>query len=171
MLFFIFQLLVLIASSAMALSPRDAIHVDDIDRYDSFIKQLDSALDHFLDMYMENSMITIDVIQHPTNVTTRSEKFTPSAVAQEYLDQEKKIADEILGVNPNEDGNMIARANCGIAGPGPHPGRKRSESLDNVKRVSNCFQFCGSIANCRGTNGCPHCYAVRQGCLWQKWCR
>lgn len=171
MLFFIFQLLVLIASSAMALSPRDAIHVDDIDRYDSFIKQLDSALDHFLDMYMENSMITIDVIQHPTNVTTRSERFTPSAVAQEYLDQEKKMADEILGVNLNEDGNMIARANCGIAGPGPHPGRKRSESLENVKRVSNCFQFCGSIANCRGNNGCPHCYAVRQGCLWQKWCR
>lgn len=148
MLIIIFQLLVLITSSAMALSPRDAIHGNDIDRYDSFMAQLESALDHFLDMHMENSIIIIDVIQHPTNVTTRSEKFTPSAVAQGYFDQEKKMADEIFGPNPKEGGHLTERDGCGIAGPGPRPG-KRSESLDNVKRVSNCSQFCGSTAHCR----------------------
>lgn len=102
MLFIIFQLLVLIASSAMVLSPRDAIHADDMDRYDLFMKQLASALDHFLSMHMEDSMITIDVLYHPTNVIARSEKFTPSAVAQEYFDQEEKMAVRIFGANPDE---------------------------------------------------------------------
>jgi hypothetical protein len=88
-LFVFLHLLVLIASSAMALSPRDAIHLDDIDRYDSFMKELDSATDHFLDMYMKNSMITVDVLYYPTNVIARSEQFTPSSVAQEYFDQER----------------------------------------------------------------------------------
>jgi hypothetical protein len=169
MLFVFLHLLVLIASSAMALSPRDAIHLDDIDRYDSFMKELDSATDHFLDMYMKNSMITVDVLHYPTNVIARSEQFTPSSVAQEYFDQEKRMAEEILGADSKDDGNSLESRQCG-SGPGPHPW-KRSDDFHNVKRRSNCFQFCGTIANCRGNNGCPHCYAVRQGCLWQKWCR
>ncbi|ATY62369.1 hypothetical protein A9K55_007106 [Cordyceps militaris] len=81
----------------MALSPRDAIHIDHLDRYDSFMEQLD--LDVFLDIYMDKSIITIDVYRYPTNTMVRSEQFTPSAVAQEYFDQEKKIADEMFGVD------------------------------------------------------------------------
>lgn len=84
------------------LSPRDAIHVDDIDRYDSFMKEMDSALDSFLSMYMKNNMIAIDVHQTPTNNITRSEQFTPSAVAQEYFDQEKRMANGILGLDSSD---------------------------------------------------------------------
>lgn len=81
----------------MMLSPRDAIHVDDRDRYDSFMKELESAMDSFLSMYMDRSMIIIDVLQNPTNAITRSEQFTPSVVAQEYFDQEERMANEVFG--------------------------------------------------------------------------
>lgn len=84
------------------LSPRDAIHVHDIERYDSFMNEMDSALDSFLRMYMKNSMVAIDVYQNSTNNITRSEQFTPSAVAQEYFDQEERMANEILGFDSRD---------------------------------------------------------------------
>ncbi|EGX89664.1 hypothetical protein CCM_07916 [Cordyceps militaris CM01] len=113
MLFIFFHFLVLLATGAMALSPRDAIHIDDIDRYDSFLEQLD--LDVFLDMHMEKSMINIDVFRHPTNIRIRSEQFAPSAMAHEYFDQEEKMANEIFGVNPNDNGDLIGKTSCRMA--------------------------------------------------------
>ncbi|KAL7923814.1 hypothetical protein ACQKWADRAFT_287933 [Trichoderma austrokoningii] len=79
----------------MALSPRDAIHINDIDRYDAFLKDLTD--NQFLDMYLNNGMVTIDVYQHPSNNLTRTEIFAPSSNAQPYFDQEKAAADKILG--------------------------------------------------------------------------
>lgn len=170
MLFTLFQALTLLVIGAMALSPRDAIHTNDIDRYDSFIKDLELMDDHFLDMYLNNSTVTVDVYQHPSNDLTRTEFFAPSSNAQQYFDQEQAAADEILGSDSQGDKSLAERDSCG-SGPGPHLDRRSEDSVGLEKRRSNCFQFCGTIANCRGNNGCPHCYAVRQGCLWQKWCR
>ncbi|KAM0261580.1 hypothetical protein ACHAPA_009750 [Fusarium lateritium] len=143
----------------MALSPRDAIHTDDIERYDEFMNGLSES--HFLDMHLENLAVKIDVYAHPSNDHVNTVEFKPSANANQFFEQENDRAAEVFG--EEHDGKLEGRA-C-----------KRDENVAErsvvEKRVSRCYQFCGSIANCRGNNGCPHCYAVRQGCLWQKWCR
>lgn len=157
------------AACAMALSPRSAIHEDELDRYDAFLSNLQDT--HFMDMYLENSQVKIDVYDHPSNDLALSESFKPSDTANQYFDQEEQRAQEALqpATSSNDtvpDSTVEKRAGC-----------SRADTLLNrdatvfEKRVSRCYQFCGTIANCRGNNGCPHCYAVRQGCLWQKWCR
>ncbi|KAK2684300.1 hypothetical protein QWA68_016846 [Fusarium oxysporum] len=147
------------ALSIMALSPRDAIHADDIERYDEFMNGLSES--QFLDMHLENQVVKIDVYTHPSNDHVNTTEFKPSANANRYFEQENDRAVEVLGEAHSE--KLEGRA-C-----------KRDKNVDVrsvfEKRVSRCYQFCGSIANCRGNNGCLHCYAVRQGCLWQKWCR
>ncbi|KAL7798382.1 hypothetical protein V8C37DRAFT_399165 [Trichoderma ceciliae] len=150
MLFTLFQALTLLVISAMALSPRDAIHTNDIDRYDSFIKDLELMDDYFLDMYLNNGTVIIDVYQHPSNDLTRTELFAPSSNAQQYFDQEKAAADEILGSHSQADKSLAERGPCG--GPGPDPDERSEDSVGLEKRRSNCFQFCGTIANCRGNN-------------------
>lgn len=150
-------------SVAMALAPRDAIHTDDLTRYDEFMGEL--ADSHFLDMYLVNNTVQIDVYEHPSNTLSHSATFTPGENAVQYFGQEALQANEILETpSTTENGK---RANTCV--------RKRAEETDTPdlidKRRSRCYQYCGSIRNCRGNNGCPHCYAVRMGCLWQKWCR
>lgn len=154
----------------MALSPRSAIHEDELDRYDAFLSNLQHS--QFMDMYLENSRVKIDVYEHPSNDLALSESFTPSDTANQYFDQESQRAQEALQpatVSPDTVDDSTLEKRLDIC--------PRADSLLNrdstvlEKRVSRCYQFCGTIANCRGNNGCPHCYAVRQGCLWQKWCR
>ena len=158
------------AACAMALSPRSAIHEDELDRYDAFLSNLQDT--QFMDMYLENSRVKIDVYEHPSNDLALSESFTPSDTAGQYFDQESQRAQEALQpatASPDTVHDSTLEKRLDIC--------PRTDSLLNrdatvfEKRVSRCYQFCGTIANCRGNNGCPHCYAVRQGCLWQKWCR
>ncbi|KAJ5997421.1 hypothetical protein N7522_009081 [Penicillium canescens] len=142
-----------VAACALALSPRSAIHEDELDRYDAFLSSIQDS--HFMDMYLENSRVKIDVYEHPSNELALSEHFTPSDTANQYFDQEEQRAQEVLQPATASDDMVHDSTDASVL----------------EKRVSRCYQFCGTIANCRGNNGCPHCYAVRQGCLWQKWCR
>ncbi|KAF7719776.1 Uncharacterized protein PECH_006877 [Penicillium ucsense] len=156
-----------------ALSPRTAIHEDDLDRYDAFLSNLHDS--HFLDMYLENGQVKIDVYAHPSNELTLSEHFTPSDVAHQYFAQETERAKEALQSTSAQDQSAQESADTSgvekraICPRGDTVLEQEASVLD--KRVSRCYRFCGTIRNCRGNNGCPHCYAVRQGCLWQKWCR
>ena len=123
--------------------------------------------DHFLDMHLDNNIVKIDVLHNPSNEKARTEEFKPSDSANEYFAQEAKMAVQVFGAEFREESAIEGRA----CGHGPYPDKSDESAPEKKKRRSNCFQFCGSIAHCRGNNGCPHCYAVRQGCLWQKWCR
>lgn len=159
------------AACAMSLSPRSAIHEDELDRYDSFLSALEDT--HFMDMYLENGEVKIDVYEHPSNDLALSETFTPSDTASQYFAQENERAQEVLqpATESNEtfDDSAVDKRSS-AACPRDNTLLTRDATVLD-KRVSRCYQFCGTIANCRGNNGCPHCYAVRQGCLWQKWCR
>ncbi|KAJ5929999.1 hypothetical protein N7466_005492 [Penicillium verhagenii] len=159
-----------ITACAMALSPRSAIHEDDLDRYDDFLSLLQDT--HFMDMYLENDQVKIDVYDHPSNDLALSQSFTPSDTASQYFEQENQRAQEVLqpaaALRDTTDGSTMENK-LEVCPRGGTLLTRDATALD--KRVSRCYQFCGTIANCRGNNGCPHCYAVRQGCLWQKWCR
>ncbi|KAJ5769351.1 hypothetical protein N7520_003910 [Penicillium odoratum] len=125
-----------------------------------------------MDMYLKDSQVKIDVYEHPSNDLALSQSFTPSDTASQYFAQENDRAQEVLQTVPasetdNTDASMPGkRERCP-----PSNSLLMRDATAFDKRVSRCYQFCGTIANCRGNNGCPHCYAVRQGCLWQKWCR
>ncbi|PNY27283.1 Uncharacterized protein TCAP_02792 [Tolypocladium capitatum] len=146
----------------MALSPRDAIHTDDLDRYDTFMSTVRDS--QFLDMHMHNGTVKIDVYEHPSNALASSDTFTPSAGAASFFEQEAIRAES--APEPPTDSNLDEEYKACTEHFGETPVLGQLQT-----RVSRCYQFCGTIANCRGNNGCPHCYAVRQGCLWQKWCR
>ncbi|KAJ5166662.1 uncharacterized protein N7482_005443 [Penicillium canariense] len=164
-------LVTFLATFIMALSPRDAIHLDELDRYDTFLSSLTDS--QFLDMYLEDNQVKIDVYHHPSNEIARSESFTPSSSATQYFAQESTRANELETRSASEDTKDDAGIQSRDAGRGcVSSGTAIEGDIDGLEqRLSRCYQFCGSIANCRGNNGCPHCYAVRQGCLWQKWCR
>lgn len=159
------------AACAMSLSPRSAVHEDELDRYDAFLSALQDT--HFMDMYLENSQVKIDVYEHPSNNLALSESFAPSDTANQYFAQENERAQEVLqpATDSNEtvDDSAVEKRTSASCPRGETLLTRDATVFD--KRVSRCYQFCGTIANCRGNNGCPHCYAVRQGCLWQKWCR
>lgn len=155
---------------AKALSPRSAIHEDDLDRYDAFMSNLHDS--QFLDMYLENSQVKIDVYVHPSNELTLSEHFAPSDVAHQYFAQEAQRAQEVLqsASAPEESVHESEAERKAKTCPRTNTVLEREASALDTRR-SRCFQFCGSIRHCHRNTGCPHCYAVRQGCLWQKWCR
>ncbi|KAJ3458853.1 hypothetical protein MRS44_012962 [Fusarium solani] len=92
----------------MALSPRDAIHADDLEHYDEFMGGLSHT--QFLDMYLENHQVKIDVYEHPSNHLTRSVHFKPSPNADKYFHQEKEQANQVLG-EPEHSG-VEARDHC-----------------------------------------------------------
>lgn len=158
------------AACAMALSPQSAIHEDELDRYNTFLSNLQDT--HFMDMYLKGDQIKIDVYEHPSNNLTLSESFKPSDTASQYFDQESRRAEEALQSATTSDDTVHDSAlEKRLLGCPPADSVLNRDARVLEKRVSRCYQFCGTIANCRGNNGCPHCYAVRQGCLWQKWCR
>lgn len=159
-----------VAACAMALSPRSAIHEDELDRYDAFLETLQDT--HFMDMYLENDRVKIDVYEDPSNNLALSQSFTPSDTATQYFDQENQRAEEALQpATPSNDTVHGSTVENELAACPRGDSLLTRDASILEKRVSRCYQFCGTIANCRGNNGCPHCYAVRQGCLWQKWCR
>ncbi|KAM0244081.1 hypothetical protein ACHAP5_006562, partial [Fusarium lateritium] len=90
----------------MALSPRDAIHTDDIERYDEFMNELSES--HFLDMYLENRAVKIDVYAHPSNNHVNTVEFKPSANANQFFEQENDRAAEVFG--EEHDGKLEGRA-------------------------------------------------------------
>lgn len=91
----ILQLAIFSIIVAMALSPRGAITVTDIERYNNFMAVL--AGSQFLDMYLDNAAVKIDVYEYPSNTLVRSAQFEPSPKANSYFHQQKFHADEILG--------------------------------------------------------------------------
>ncbi|KAH6952860.1 hypothetical protein DER45DRAFT_574478 [Fusarium avenaceum] len=77
----------------MALSPQDAIHVDDLERYEEFMNAVSGS--QFLDMYMENAAVKIDIYEYPSNNHVQSAHFKPSSKANQYFQQEKEQADRL----------------------------------------------------------------------------
>ncbi|KAM0420270.1 hypothetical protein ACHAPT_011931 [Fusarium lateritium] len=86
---------ILLIVGVMALSPRDTIRVDDLEHYDEFMAGLSRS--QFLDMYLENHKVKIDVYEHPSNHLTRSVYFKPSSTADKYFHQEKEQANRAVG--------------------------------------------------------------------------
>lgn len=89
----ILQLALLYAIRAMALSPQDAIHVDDLKRYEEFMNAVSGS--QFLDMYMKNAAVKIDIYEYPSNNHVQSVHFKPSSKANQYFQQEKEQADTL----------------------------------------------------------------------------
>ncbi|SPJ71926.1 uncharacterized protein FTOL_01654 [Fusarium torulosum] len=159
----ILKVAILCAIGVMALSPQDAIHVDDLERYEEFMNAVSGS--QFLDMYMENAAVKIDIYEYPSNDRVQSAHFKPSSKADQYFQQEKEQADAL---EATENEGLTERA--AICRRDEHT--EVFERLSTLeKRRSRCYQFCGTVHHCTRGTGCPHCYAVRMGCLWQKWCR
>ncbi|KAF5660145.1 hypothetical protein FHETE_9118 [Fusarium heterosporum] len=121
----------------MSLSPRDTIAVNDIERYNNFMAEV--ADSQFLDMYLENAAVKIDVYEYPSNTLVQSVQFEASPKANSYFDQQKAQADEILGEQVGE-GIAEREIIC-----------KRDDDVEELelsmfeKRRSRCRQFCGNI--------------------------
>jgi hypothetical protein len=92
------------------LSPRDAIHVDDIERYDAFMKTL--AGNQYLHTYPKNQVIKLDVYEHPSDELVLSGEFKLSAKADAYWEQEDKFEKKFLGRQecPGEDVSELTMA-------------------------------------------------------------
>ncbi|CVL11932.1 hypothetical protein FPRO06_07840 [Fusarium proliferatum] len=81
--------------AAMALlTARDAIHADDLERYDEVMKTI--AGNQILNFYPENPVIRLDIHEYPTEQIVRSEVFKPSQDADAYFKQEEELAQEFL---------------------------------------------------------------------------
>jgi hypothetical protein len=78
----------------MSLSPRDVIHTNDLARYDAFMVEL--ADTQFLDMYLEDNIIKIDVYEYLSNDLAHSASFIPSVSATQNFEQEAQRAAGIL---------------------------------------------------------------------------
>ncbi|KAF4953777.1 hypothetical protein FGADI_5770 [Fusarium gaditjirri] len=92
----IFKFAVLFTFRAMAfLSPRDAVHVEDQERYDAFMKTM--AGNQYLHFYPENQAIKLDVYEYPSDKLVKSGEFKPSAKADDYWEQEDEFEKKFLG--------------------------------------------------------------------------
>ncbi|KAF5548846.1 hypothetical protein FMEXI_4517 [Fusarium mexicanum] len=76
------------------LAARDAIHTDDLERYDEVMKTI--AGNHILNFYPEDPVIKLDIHEYPTEQIVRSEMFKPSRDADAYFKQEAELAREFL---------------------------------------------------------------------------
>lgn len=150
--------------TAIQLKPRDSIHADDQERYDKFMSRVQD--NEYVDMYPENKSVLVNIRDDPSNEIVDSSTFKPSDVSTQYFQQMNALADQLMPVPETTETEKATDK------------EKRAAECPKVKRevnvlearVSRCRQFCGSIAHCRGNNGCPHCHAVRQNCPHQKWC-
>ncbi|UPK91621.1 hypothetical protein LCI18_002556 [Fusarium solani-melongenae] len=139
------------------LTARDAVHVDDLERYDEFMKTITG--NEILNFYPENQVIKLDIHEYPSNEIIRSGEFKPSPKADTYFKQEDELQAEFLQGSSGE-GELEARGVCPIA----------DDPVLQERANSRCFQFCGYVNHCVDRR-CHHCYYVRGGCQWQKWCR
>ncbi|CAF3478601.1 unnamed protein product [Fusarium graminearum] len=103
--YFILKIAILYAIGVMALSPQDAIHADDLERYQEFMNTVSDS--QFLDMYMESADVKIDIYEYPSNDLVQSAYFKPSPKADQYFQQEKEQADALQAI---EDEGLTERA-------------------------------------------------------------
>lgn len=75
------------------LRPRDAIESSLHGEYDAFMSELND--DTFIDMYLKDGLVTIDVYQSPSNQLQLTRQFPPSRHAEEFFLQEKRAAEEL----------------------------------------------------------------------------
>ncbi|ENH70131.1 hypothetical protein RAB80_015030 [Fusarium oxysporum f. sp. vasinfectum] len=91
----IFKFAIFFICRAMAfLSPRDAIHIDDLERYDAFMKTM--AGTQYLHLYPGNQVIKLDVYEYPSDELVKSGEFKRSAKADAYWEQEDEFEKEFL---------------------------------------------------------------------------
>ncbi|CEI60310.1 hypothetical protein FVEN_g6471 [Fusarium venenatum] len=91
--YLVLKITILCAIGAMALSAQDAIHADDLERYEEFMNTVSSS--QFLGMYMESAAVKIDIYEYPSNERVQSAHFKPSPKADRYFQQEKEHADAL----------------------------------------------------------------------------
>ncbi|KAF4943284.1 hypothetical protein FGADI_13515, partial [Fusarium gaditjirri] len=116
------------------LTPRDAIHIDDLDRYDEYMKTV--AGNNILNMYQENQVIKVDIHEYPNDNIVRSAEFKPSPQADAYFKQDAEMAKEFLAQHESfGDGSHESRAECHGLPPDMEDARSR------------CFQFCGYVTH------------------------
>jgi hypothetical protein len=165
----------LLLLGVMGLSVRDTIAEDSIVAYDAFMSTV--AETSFLSLDHNDSTITVYEHDGTDEYVIQSGAFAASDLASSYFEQENEIAVE-QGLLSNATEVATETANSTELSKRGNPCDRDLTSLGQSnavafldKRASRCYQFCGTIANCIRGGACPHCYAVRQGCLWQKWCR
>ncbi|EXK28121.1 hypothetical protein FOXG_22127 [Fusarium oxysporum f. sp. lycopersici 4287] len=73
---------------------RDAIHADDLKRYDEVMKTI--VGNQILNFYPKNPVIRFDIHEYPSEPIIRSEVFKPSRDADAYFKQEDELAKEFL---------------------------------------------------------------------------
>ncbi|KAL9567346.1 hypothetical protein ACKAV7_008588 [Fusarium commune] len=78
----------------------DAIHADDLERYDEVMKTI--VGNQILNLYPENLVIRLDIHEYPSEQIMRSEVFKPSRDADAYFKQEDELAKEFLQQSSGE---------------------------------------------------------------------
>ncbi|KAH7169344.1 hypothetical protein DER46DRAFT_658972 [Fusarium sp. MPI-SDFR-AT-0072] len=78
----------------------DAIHADDLERYDEVMKTI--VGNQILNLYPENLVIRLDIHEYPSEQIIRSEVFKPSRDADAYFKQEDELAKEFLQQSSGE---------------------------------------------------------------------
>ncbi|KAF5599905.1 hypothetical protein FPANT_2962 [Fusarium pseudoanthophilum] len=95
MLYSIIVTIAIFSLAAMALPPaRDAIHADDLDRYDEVMKTL--AGNQILNFYLEDQVVKLDIHEYPAEQIVKSAVFKPSPDADAYFKQKDELAKEFL---------------------------------------------------------------------------
>ncbi|KAJ5259542.1 hypothetical protein N7478_012523 [Penicillium angulare] len=160
----------------MLLKPHNAIHHEDMERYENFMSQVKDH--HYLDMYFKDDKIHVDIFEYPADTIVASGLFEPSSDSHAYFEQQENFARE-MGIydsaKPDVDEPQASQEGASTTGDAHGLERRAgcSSSL-NVEfdplseRASRCRQFCGIGANC--VRNCPRCYYVGGACRWQKWC-
>ncbi|KAJ5757480.1 uncharacterized protein N7511_006174 [Penicillium nucicola] len=174
----LFRALLVIMSAAsccaMMISPRTAIREDELDRYDAFMENIQD--DHYVSMFLVNGRVKVDLFVWPSDTLAFSDDFTPSPTANEYFEQQDRMAEEMFGPEPSSNDtvqNSTLETRDADRCTGSNTFSIRDASIlddERRRRPSRCGQFCGGVAHCRGNNGCPRCHSVRMGCRYQKQC-
>lgn len=90
--------------SATNLKGRDAIHADELERYDAYMNTVQDR--HAIDMYMADSnLIKVDFYDGRTDVFEESASFKASDVAPTYFAQLAEMAREVFGAEYDGQGH------------------------------------------------------------------
>ncbi|KAH7140337.1 hypothetical protein B0J13DRAFT_557543 [Dactylonectria estremocensis] len=103
--------------AALDLKDRDAIHEDDLTRYDAYMNTVQGS--HAIDMYMEDdkSVIKVDLYDGATDTFEQTASFKPSAQAPAYFAQLEQRAQELLGADYTP--HSTKRSICSGGSPNP----------------------------------------------------
>ncbi|KAF7554104.1 hypothetical protein G7Z17_g3191 [Cylindrodendrum hubeiense] len=110
--------------AALDLKDRDAIHGDDLTRYDAHMNTVQGR--HVIDMYMEddNNIIKVDLYDGTTDTFEETASFKPSTQAPAYFAQLEQRAQELLGSDYVPQSTK--RSICSGGGPNP---KKRDDGV------------------------------------------